>query len=167
MNTRRHIKNFLYNIFQEPNGEEVRNSLIIPALFPVHRAGPTPLQCSAEIDPEAIQNIEAFLWALDLVNANAWLLNGLDIGTVIFDTCSSPIKAAHLISSIMAKEDDDILNEISIDPKQLLTVVSATMADETDAVVSVLAPNDVTTVSVIERSSWDVETPYRLQVLFT
>ena len=131
----------------------------------MHRVGPTPLQCSAEIDPEAIQNIEAFLWALDLVNGNAWLLNGLDIGTVIFDTCSSPIKAAHLVSSVMTKEDDDMLNEINIDPKHLLTVVSATTAEETDAVASVLAPNGVTTISAIERSSWDVETPYRLQVL--
>ena len=130
----------------------------------MHRAGPTPLQCSAEIDVEAIQNIEAFLWSLDLINANAWLLNGLEMGTVIFDTCSSPLKAAHLVSSIMTQEgDDDMLPEM--DPRHLLTVVAATSGEETDAVVAVLAPSDVTTISAKDRSVWNYETPYRLQVI--
>ncbi|XP_045026097.1 LOW QUALITY PROTEIN: uncharacterized protein LOC116917782 [Daphnia magna] len=138
--------------------------IIIPALFAVHKAGPTPLQCSAEVDPNAIQDVEAFLWALDVVNRNTDLLNGIEIGAVVFDTCSSPVKAAHLVSSVLAKEGDPMLEEINIDPDQLLAVVSATSGDETEAVTSVLAPNLITTVSAKERSDTRLTSAYHLQV---
>jgi len=138
--------------------------IIIPALFAVHKAGPTPLQCSAEVNPEAIQDIEAFLWALDLINRNVDLLNGIEIGAVIFDTCSSSIKAAHLVSTILAKEGDPMLEEISINPDQLLAVVSAASGDETEAAASVLAPNLITTISAKERSDSRLATPHQLQV---
>lgn len=138
--------------------------IIIPALFAVHKAGPTPLQCSAEVDPNAIQGVEAFLWALDVVNRNTDLLNGIEIGAVVFDTCSSPVKAAHLVSSILAKESDPMLEEINIDPDQLMAVVSATSSDETEAATSVLAPNLITTISAKERSDTRLTSAYHLQV---
>ena len=138
--------------------------IIIPALFAVHKAGPTPLQCSAEVDPNAIQDVEAFLWALDVVNRNTDLLNGIEIGAVVFDTCSSPVKASHLVSSVLAKEGDPMLEEINIDPDQLLAVVSATSGDETEAATSVLAPNLITTVSAKERSDTRLTSAYHLQV---
>ena len=138
--------------------------IIVPALFGVHKAGPTPLQCSAQVNSEAIQDIEAFLWALDLINRNVALLKGIEIGAVIFDTCSSSIKAAHLVSSILAKEGDPMLEEISIDPEQLLAVVSATAGDETEAAASVLSSHLITTVSAKERSDSRLATSHQLQV---
>lgn len=167
--------NGLLNVLPDVNFKETKESsgtannlkitdIIIPALFAVHKAGPTPLQCSAEVNPEAIQDIEAFLWALDLINRNVELLNGIEIGAVIFDTCSSSIKAAHLVSSILAKEGDPMFEEISIEPDQLLAVVSATTGDETEAAASVLSPNMITTISAKERSDSRLATPHQLQV---
>ena len=152
---------------EEDDEEEESNnthSIIIPALFPVHRSGPTPLQCSAEINPETIQDIEAFLWALDHVNQNVELLNGLEIGAVIFDTCSSPIKAAHLVSSVLAKEGDPMLDEVNIDPERLFTVVSVSSAEETEAAASVLSPAGITTLSAKDRGDSLTSAPHQLQV---
>ena len=138
--------------------------VIIPALFAVHKAGPTPMQCSTEVDPNVIQDVEAFLWALDVVNRNTELLNGIEIGAVVFDTCSSPAKAAHLVASVLAKEGDPMLEEINIDPDQLLAVVSATSGEETEAATLMLASNLITTVSAKERSDTRLTSAYHLQV---
>lgn len=144
--------------------EQKITDIVIPALFAVHKAGPTPLQCSTEVDPQAIQEVEAFLWALDVVNRNVELLNGIEIGAVVFDTCSSPIKAAHLVSSVLAKEGDPMLEEISIEPQQLLAVVSAATGDETEAAAAILSPNLIATVSAKERSDSRLSSAYQLQV---
>lgn len=149
---------------REPQQRLKITDIIIPALFAVHKAGPTPLQCSTEVDPNTIQDVEAFLWALDVVNRNVDLLNGIEIGAVVFDTCSSPVKAAHLVSSVLAKEGDPMLEEIVIDPNQLLAVVSATTGDETEAATSVLAPNLITTISAKERSDTRLTSGFHLQV---
>lgn len=140
------------------------NNIIIPALFPVHKAGATPLQCSAEINYEAIQDIEAFLWALDNVNQHVELLNGVEIGAVIYDTCSSAIKASHIVSSILSKEEELQLEGVNIDPDRLWTVVSVTSGDETEAVASILAPTLITTISAKDRSDSRTSTSHQLQV---
>lgn len=152
------------NQLQTPVQKLKMTDIIIPALFAVHKAGPTPLQCSAEVDPDTIQDVEAFLWALDVVNRNVDLLNGVEIGAVVFDTCSSPVKTTHLVSSILAKEGDPMLEEISIDPDQLLVVVSATAGDETEAATSILSSNWITTVSAKERSDTRLSSGFHLQV---
>jgi len=144
--------------------------IVIPALFAVHKAGPNPSQCSAQVDPDAIQEVEAFLWALDLVNSNVELLKDVEIGAVIYDTCSSPAQAINIVSSILGDTNDtkeENKSEVDIKPDELLAVVSAATGDETEAAASILAASErsIATISAKERSDSRLTNPgHQLQV---
>lgn len=62
--------------------------VVLGAIFPVHEQGTLTFQCGS-ISEEGILMLEAFLWAVDAMNANSDILNGLTIGTFALDSCGS------------------------------------------------------------------------------
>ena len=155
------------NESMQPSGGKITD-IVIPALFAVHKAGPNPSQCSAQVDPDAIQEVEAFLWALDLVNSNVQLLKDVEIGAVIYDTCSSTSQAANIVSTVLGQQHNSTTDaDVSIEPDELLVVVSAAAGDETEAAASILAKGErsIATISAKERSDSRLSNPaQQLQV---
>ncbi|KAH6946611.1 hypothetical protein HPB50_014202 [Hyalomma asiaticum] len=81
---------FLVLTFQgsQPARVEIPGDIIIAGLFPVHhRSGHT--DCGAINGQRGIQRLEAMLFALDRINQDPSLLNGISLGATILDSCSS------------------------------------------------------------------------------
>src|SRR5699024_10766552 len=51
---------------------------------------------------ESVQNVEAFLWTIDLINNDPNILPGVHLGALIFDTCSSYQKIYRDISNFLS-----------------------------------------------------------------
>lgn len=67
---------------------EIPGDIILGGLFPVHhRSGHSG--CGALNGERGIQRLEAMLFALDRINRDPSLLNGISLGATILDTCSS------------------------------------------------------------------------------
>lgn len=67
---------------------EIPGDIILGGLFPVHhRSGHSG--CGALNGERGIQRLEAMLFALDRINQDPSLLNGISLGATILDTCSS------------------------------------------------------------------------------
>lgn len=73
-------KPFLY----QPSPQHVT----LGAMFPIHEPGDVPFQCGP-LSEEGILMLEAYLWAVDAMNANNDVMNGLIIGTFAIDSCGS------------------------------------------------------------------------------
>lgn len=67
---------------------EIPGDIIIGGLFPVHhRSGHS--DCGAINGERGVQRLEAMLFALDRINQDPSLLNGISLGATILDSCSS------------------------------------------------------------------------------
>ena len=75
---------------------------IIGGLFDIHRSGPSPFSCGAVRMDRSYQYSEAFLFALDQVNSGKApvSVNGVTLGGLGLDVCSSGLRAASLVSDI-------------------------------------------------------------------
>lgn len=61
----------------------------LAASFSVHERGDSPFRCSGRVSETGVRGVEAFLWALDQINASPSVLPGVKLGAVVFDTCES------------------------------------------------------------------------------
>ena len=70
----------------------IRGNVTLGGLFPLHFPGENG-PCSVFNSLRAIQEIEAFLFAVDQINANESLLPNLTLGVKAFDTCGDATSA--------------------------------------------------------------------------
>lgn len=80
------------------------DNLILTGIFDVHfNSNNNPLICekNKSIDRN-IENVEAFLWAIDLVNSDPNILPNVHLGALIFDTCSSYQKIYRDVSNFLS-----------------------------------------------------------------
>ncbi|XP_077511688.1 uncharacterized protein LOC144122047 [Amblyomma americanum] len=61
----------------------------LAASFSVHERGDAPFRCSPRVSESGVRSVEAFLWALDQINASPSVLPGVRLGAVVFDVCGS------------------------------------------------------------------------------
>lgn len=89
--------------------EADENGLYLVGLFDVHHSNPrVPFKCGP-IDADAgewqsrrpMQNMEAFLWAIEQVNADKSLLPGVQLGSLIMDTCSSFLRTNQQAANLL------------------------------------------------------------------
>ncbi|XP_064488692.1 metabotropic glutamate receptor-like [Ornithodoros turicata] len=66
----------------------VPGDIILGGLFPIHEKG-SKSRCGKINKDRGIQRLEAMLFAIDRINEDPHLLNGIRLGTTILDTCSS------------------------------------------------------------------------------
>ncbi|UYV70892.1 GRM3 [Cordylochernes scorpioides] len=66
----------------------VPGDIILGGLVPIHQKGGRT-KCGAINKDRGIQRLEAMLFALDRINRDTNLLNGIKVGAIILDTCSS------------------------------------------------------------------------------
>ncbi|CAF1233682.1 unnamed protein product [Rotaria sordida] len=65
-----------------------RGDVTLGGLFPVHEYGNPREPCGAISEFRGIQRLEAMLFAIEQINNNKQLLPGIELGALIFDTCS-------------------------------------------------------------------------------
>lgn len=102
---------------------------MIPLLLPLHPQGQSPVECGNELDPEAVQNLEAALWTVDRINEDRAFLSGARLGISVIDTCSSPLLTTQQITSYITKHGNGLSS---------LAVISATNPEETLAASRIL-----------------------------
>ncbi|XP_067137488.1 uncharacterized protein [Centruroides vittatus] len=122
--------------------------LYIAATISVHKSSSNPLQCGP-LTSTSIQNVEAFLWALDQLNMHPDILPGIHMGALLLDSCSSREKTARDVSNLFSHS----LISPSEDVKLPLTneIVGFIAGDHSinviDPVVDVTIPLNITTVA--------------------
>ncbi|KAG1661660.1 Metabotropic glutamate receptor [Nymphon striatum] len=119
------------------------HDVLIPVLLPIHEEGANPLECGKKINPIAIQTLEALIWTIDEINNKSNIIPGVKIGTIVLDTCSSTLKTAERISEVFNSEQ----KKEYID--SILAFITTTSEDHETA-VSMLAPMNITTISIEE-----------------
>lgn len=80
------------------------DQLYLAASFSVHEPSKTnPFACSSVVSESGLRNVEAFLWALDQINASPSVLPGATLGAVLFDVCGSREKAYRDVSNFASE----------------------------------------------------------------
>lgn len=120
---------------------------IIPALFPLHSRGKFPFTCG-QIQQDQYENIQGFLWALKTLNDDPTFLPGVQLGTLILDTCSDVSKGLRDFSNFLSKQiifksaDGSV-----IDPSHSLAVINSPIPDEALPIANLLDPWMITSIS--------------------
>nr|CAD7589963.1 unnamed protein product [Timema genevievae] len=81
-----------------PNKGKQDVLLYIVAALGVHEGSRNPLECGAEVNKEGLEQMEAFLWAIDQMNHNN---SNINLTAVVLDTCGSAVKAARDVSRFL------------------------------------------------------------------
>nr|CAD7198909.1 unnamed protein product [Timema douglasi] len=81
-----------------PNKGKQDVLLYIVAALGVHEGSRNPLECGAEVNKEGLEQMEAFLWAIDQMNHNN---SNINLTAVVLDTCGSSVKAARDVSRFL------------------------------------------------------------------
>ncbi|GIY12888.1 metabotropic glutamate receptor 7, partial [Caerostris extrusa] len=63
--------------------------LYIAVALGVHEPTSNPLTCGPLKPDWGFQNFESLLWAVDTINSDPNILQGIDLGLIVFDTCDS------------------------------------------------------------------------------
>ena len=75
--------------------------LQIPGLFALHEAGDHLAECG-DIRLAGVLNLEAMLYAIDMINNDDTILPGITLGTTAFDTCLTSSRAIRDLSSLLS-----------------------------------------------------------------
>ncbi|XP_033611384.1 uncharacterized protein LOC111874549 isoform X3 [Cryptotermes secundus] len=138
--------------------------LYIAATLNVHEASRNPLECGGELSKQGIEQLEAFLWAIDQVNRNN---SRLSLAAIALDTCGSIIKTTRDVSNFLNHEGRNLFKNLNNTDINLVALLAGgdteLAASVTDAVghlgVAVLAPQAGGPKSQRKRYS-----PYPLQL---
>ncbi|RWS08194.1 uncharacterized protein B4U79_04450, partial [Dinothrombium tinctorium] len=136
---------------------ESSDNLYISASIGVHQqSSSNPLQCGPISLSSGIQNLEAFLWALDTVNNHPSILPGVQLGAFILDSCSSHQKTARDVSNFLSNSavSNQKRNINTPLPKDIVGfIVDSDNVKIVDAVVDVTLPLGIMTIAAHNRNS--------------
>ncbi|KPM05712.1 pheromone and odorant receptor-like protein [Sarcoptes scabiei] len=127
------------------------DDLIISGIFDVHQhSTQNPFICERnETIFESVQNVEAFIWAIDLINNNANILPGVHLGSLIFDTCSSYQKIYRDVSNFLSNSLllGDYKVQIPNSESLAAVVVDSAATKVVDSVLDLTKPLNVSVMS--------------------
>lgn len=127
------------------------DDLIISGIFDVHQhSTQNPFICERnETIFESVQNVEAFIWAIDLINNNANILPGVHLGSLIFDTCSSYQKIYRDVSNFLSNSLllGDYKVQIPNSESLAAVVVDSSATKVVDSVLDLTKPLNVSVMS--------------------
>lgn len=122
------------------------DDILIPVLLPIHKVGSNPLECSEDINREAVQDLEAAFWTVDQINRDTEFLPEIRLRVVAIDTCSSAVQITQKLSNYLLDNKKKDLNDISSD----LAFVIIGNLEEMKATSSIISPLNITTISVAD-----------------
>lgn len=113
--------------------------------------GDTPYTCGEINDIHGFQLLEAFNWAMEYVNNGEGMfrdkLKGVKLGSLIFDTCKSPVRAGNLIANYHSRNFEIRTAEYKIDPSLIELYVGPMMSEASIRVADVLAELGIPQIS--------------------
>ncbi|XP_052799942.1 uncharacterized protein LOC128231322 [Mya arenaria] len=120
----------------------IAGEVTIAALFDVHKMGNTPYTCGEINDMHGFQLMEAFNWAMNYVNTKQGMfsnrLRGIKLGSLVFDTCSSAVRAGNLVANYHARNFEIETTEYRIDPSLIDLYIGPMTSESTVRVADVL-----------------------------
>lgn len=142
--------------------EADENGLYLVGLFDIHQSNPrTPFKCG-KIDVDSgesqskrpMQNMEAFLWAIEQVNLDKNLLPGIKLGSLVMDTCSSFLRTNQQMANLLHGQLASKFGQQVPNLRQIMAII----ADNSDypsieAVASMASALGITTFVTQSRSS--------------
>ncbi|XP_075542696.1 uncharacterized protein LOC142576440 isoform X2 [Dermacentor variabilis] len=90
------------------------DDVYLAAAFSVHERGDAPFRCSHRVTESGVRRVEAFLWALDQINASPSVLPGVKVGAVVFDVCGSREKTYRDLSNFASDSLASIATEVRL-----------------------------------------------------
>ncbi|XP_035691717.1 uncharacterized protein LOC118426443 isoform X2 [Branchiostoma floridae] len=109
----------------------VDGDIFVAGLFPIHDSGHDVYSCGS-INEWEMQLFEAYMFALDRINADPSILPSVRLGTIALDTCESARKAARDIANFLSGEKTYYVTEYSssfVEPASTLAVIGASEGD--------------------------------------
>lgn len=113
--------------------------------------GGTPYTCGEINGVHGFQLMEAFNWAMEYVNNKKGMfyrkLQGVKLGSLIFDTCQSPVRAGNLIANYHARNFEIRTSEYRIDPSLIDLYIGPMTSEASIRVADVLAEVGIPQIS--------------------
>ena len=80
----------------------IDGDILLAGVFNVHLQGETPFSCKGIRAVDGFQYTEAFKYAIEKINSKTApvALNGVTLGGLVQDACSSDLRAANLATSL-------------------------------------------------------------------
>ncbi|XP_072024743.1 uncharacterized protein [Amphiura filiformis] len=105
----------------------IDGQLQIPGLFALHEAGDHLSECG-DFRLSGLLNIEAMLYAIDMINNDPNILPGVTLGTTVFDTCLRSSRAVRDLSSLLSG------SHVSVSTNQIWSSVIGVIGSESEDV---------------------------------
>ncbi|XP_076364290.1 uncharacterized protein LOC143253792 [Tachypleus tridentatus] len=133
------------------------DGLYLAAAIGVHKPSANFLQCGDLNSDSGLQQVEAFLWALDQVNKNLQILPGVTLGGVVLDTCSSQEKTSQSIINFLSQAPTISKLAITKDSPRTFDNIMGFFASQQYDVVKTVAdftvPQRITTIGLEDRTT--------------
>ncbi|KAH9389590.1 hypothetical protein TYRP_007134 [Tyrophagus putrescentiae] len=133
------------------------DNLILTGIFNVHlHSEQNPLICQKNFTlVESVQNVEAFLWTIDLINNDPHVLPGVHLGALIFDSCNSYQKIYRDISNFLSNSlllgDSNV--QIPMADSVMGFVVDGKNTKIVDSILDLTAPLKISVLTTEARES--------------
>ncbi|XP_042874253.1 uncharacterized protein LOC122254577 isoform X2 [Penaeus japonicus] len=131
--------------------------VVIAALFPVHQPSPDGSDCGDTINEEILQEVEAFLWAVDQINQHQKLLPSTTLGALVLDTCGSRIRTMNQVTSLVK----GTLPGIDVNINNIQMFVTSLDPETARVTGEILSSLNVTSVNM---GPSQAHSPYALQM---
>lgn len=140
-----------------------KDHLYLATSVDIHDSSPNPLSCGPQVTTSGLQTLEAFLWALDQINGSPQILPGVNLGAIVFDTCSSKEKAARDVANFFSSS----LSSASPMPKlpgvnQILGLVATQTDSVIQPIIDVAMPFKMLTMAPRVTSTRFVKLSYKI-----
>ncbi|XP_064082330.1 uncharacterized protein LOC135198560 isoform X3 [Macrobrachium nipponense] len=131
--------------------------VVIAGLFPIHLPSQDGADCSDMINGEVMQEVEAFLWAVDHINRHPKLLPSTTLGALVLDTCSSSIRTMNQVTSLVK----GLLPGVNVDISDIQLFVTSLDPETARVTGEMLSSLNVTSINMGPSLAHN---PYALQM---
>nr|XP_027220087.1 uncharacterized protein LOC113812413 [Penaeus vannamei] len=131
--------------------------VVLAALFPIHQPSPDGSDCGDTINEEILQEVEAFLWAVDQINQHQKLLPSTTLGALVLDTCGSRIRTMNQVTSLVK----GTLPGIDVNINDIQMFVTSLDPETARVTGEILSSLNVTSVNM---GPSQAHSPYALQM---
>ncbi|XP_069175470.1 uncharacterized protein [Procambarus clarkii] len=131
--------------------------IVVAALFPIHQPSLDGADCSETLNEETMQEVEAFLWAVDQINRHQKLLPATTLGAVVLDTCGSRIRTMNQVTSLVKSS----LPGINVDINDIQTFITALDPETARVTGEILSSLNITSINL---GPSQAHSPFALQM---
>ncbi|KAF2361851.1 Receptor ligand binding region [Trinorchestia longiramus] len=129
----------------------------VVGMFAVHETSDDGTGCGPALRAEAIQEVEAMLWAVQQINRHSQLLPSTQMGVVVLDTCGAQIRATNQVTNIIK----ETLPGLNIGLDNIYAFITSLDLDTAKVVGEMLASLNITSMNLGQSLA---HSPFALQM---